>query len=328
MLVSLIIWLFLHNSLPAPIPQPVSATCAPPAIKIAGVSNVCTKRLWGQDGAYYSSFVTRNGVRVNVVSADIKSGHWQLKPVANSSLTPTTTTARSQNASASVNGGFFDMSTGDSVSYIAVDGQEVKNPPRSAHHSTRRDDLAPYRQAIASRSEIRVLVDQSGRQSIAIARHGSAIPAGYRLLHALQGGPQLLPVLTSRQEAFIRKDRWGNAIDSIDTTSRAGRTALGITADGLVLLVTAEGPEQGGSSAGMTLTALAKLMSDLDCVIAVNLDGGHSTTMYVRLATSDKTAGSPYYERTVCAAHPQRAVKTVLVLLPVTSANDSKEPRR
>lgn len=63
--------------------------------------------------------------------------------------------------------------------------------------------------------------------------------------------------------------------------SRAPRTALGITADRRLLIVTVNGRQQG-VSVGMTLEELAELMIELGAVEAMNLDGGGSTTMVIR----------------------------------------------
>lgn len=65
------------------------------------------------------------------------------------------------------------------------------------------------------------------------------------------------------------------------------RTAIGVTADGKLVLVTVDGRQS--VSTGMSLTDLAELMLSQGCVEAVNLDGGGSTT----LAASFGTLNSP-----------------------------------
>ena len=62
---------------------------------------------------------------------------------------------------------------------------------------------------------------------------------------------------------------------------RAPRTALGITADQKLLLVTVNG-RQPNISVGMTLHELGNLLIELGAVQAMNLDGGGSTTMVIR----------------------------------------------
>ncbi len=65
------------------------------------------------------------------------------------------------------------------------------------------------------------------------------------------------------------------------TRGRAPRTALGITEDDRLLIVTVNG-RNPNISVGMTLEELADLMLELGAVDAMNLDGGGSTTMIVR----------------------------------------------
>jgi hypothetical protein len=62
--------------------------------------------------------------------------------------------------------------------------------------------------------------------------------------------------------------------------SRNPRTAIGVTADGKVLLVVVDGRRSG--SVGLTLVQWAKYMIQLGAVYAVNLDGGGGSTMWVK----------------------------------------------
>lgn len=59
------------------------------------------------------------------------------------------------------------------------------------------------------------------------------------------------------------------------------RTALGLTADGRVLMVTVDGRDPGWS-AGATADDIASLLLSLGAVQAINLDGGSSSTLAVR----------------------------------------------
>ena len=69
--------------------------------------------------------------------------------------------------------------------------------------------------------------------------------------------------------------------DRTFVTNRHNRTALGITADGTTILLTADGRFKDIAE-GLTLTELASVMKWLGCEDAINLDGGGSTTMFVR----------------------------------------------
>jgi exopolysaccharide biosynthesis protein len=81
--------------------------------------------------------------------------------------------------------------------------------------------------------------------------------------------------------------RRGAVAPEVDTAGAATfrgpnpRTAVGIAADGGLLLVTVDG-RQPGHSDGATLRETAELLQALGAVDALNLDGGGSTTMVVR----------------------------------------------
>lgn len=88
---------------------------------------------------------------------------------------------------------------------------------------------------------------------------------------AIGGGPRLLErgriQITSTPERFQKDVAQGVA----------PRTAVGITSDGKILLVTVDG-RAPNRSIGMTLVDLAELMKELGAVEAMNFDGGGSTT--------------------------------------------------
>jgi exopolysaccharide biosynthesis protein len=81
--------------------------------------------------------------------------------------------------------------------------------------------------------------------------------------------------------------------------SRNPRTAIGLTADGRVLIVVVDGRQ--GSSSGMSLLELAQFMANrLGAEVAMNLDGGGSSTMAVRGALANHPGDG--FERAVSSA--------------------------
>lgn len=74
--------------------------------------------------------------------------------------------------------------------------------------------------------------------------------------------------------------------------TRAPRTAMGLTADGRILMMTVDGrnPEH---SVGMTLLEVSRFLCRLGCREALNLDGGGSTVMYVSPELCDCPVLSP-----------------------------------
>lgn len=91
---------------------------------------------------------------------------------------------------------------------------------------------------------------------------------------AVGGGPVLLQdgeVKISNNEELKFA---GKAIDD-----RHPRTAMGYTKDNKLIVFVCEGRSE--VAAGLSLTELAKVMKDIGCIEALNLDGGGSTCMLI-----------------------------------------------
>lgn len=88
------------------------------------------------------------------------------------------------------------------------------------------------------------------------------------------------PVLVKGGQINVTADE---ELANLDNTSLRGRTAIGYTADGKVILLAVEGGNNTVSPnvMGLTLNELANLMKDMGCVAALNLDGGGSTTLRI-----------------------------------------------
>jgi hypothetical protein len=132
----------------------------------------------------------------------------------------------------------------------------------------------------------------------------AAFPAGglpWTMSDAIGGSPMLV------KDGVVRVTDAEELIE-VNNTARRARTALGYTADGIVLLVTVEGDNPPAAS-GLTLAETAALMRTLGCVGALNLDGGGSTSMVVGGRTTVRPSDGS--ERPVLSAvllaDPQRA---------------------
>ena len=116
------------------------------------------------------------------------------------------------------------------------------------------------------------------------------------LYDAFQVGDRVT-LSTRCENAVLASARWAGGCGDLmvadgamtDTSSwqhvsegRAPRTALGVKADGTLLCYVADG-RQSGYSGGLTQKELAQELLDQGCVWAVNLDGGGSSTMSVRI---------------------------------------------
>lgn len=272
--------------------------------------------LYPGDGAIYYTFTTKNGSKAHLLVVNYKSGKWQFRPFVNDSTATVAETAEKYGASACTNGGYFNLTDGLSTSYVVVDGKEVANP-KTNDALIKNPKLANFLDTIFNRSEVRFLEDKKHQPLIDIALHNQPIPEGLKLIHSLQAGPQLLPKLTDKEEAFIRTEPDGKETDSISALKPAARTALGITDDGNALLLCIAGPGQEEGSPGLTLKALAELMANLGCTKAMNLDGGTSTSMYARLRpeAADQPTMPPK-GKTVVTKLPETRVKSSLLVLP------------
>jgi hypothetical protein len=89
------------------------------------------------------------------------------------------------------------------------------------------------------------------------------------------------------------------------------RSAIGVTADGHILLATVDGRHRKWS-AGMTMLRWAQTMKRLGAVYALNLDGGGSTTMVV----NGKVVNRPSDE------YGPRGVSSAILVLPGPDAGD------
>ncbi len=114
--------------------------------------------------------------------------------------------------------------------------------------------------------------------TIALARR-DALPASPRGA-LLQAGPLLL---SDGEQVFDRHTdvegfrRAAHQFDSDITDGRHPRAALGLTNKDTIVAVACDGRSR--HDAGLTLDELATIMARLDCVHAINLDGGGSTSI-------------------------------------------------
>ena len=108
----------------------------------------------------------------------------------------------------------------------------------------------------------------------------------YDLLTGIGGGPTLVKNgavnVTYNQEVF-----WGSGV-GLDNDDP--RTAVGYTKDNHCIIIVADG--RSDTSGGIGLTDLAKVMINLGCVEAMNLDGGGSTQMAIGNKLVDKPSES------------------------------------
>ena len=148
---------------------------------------------------------------------------------------------------AAVNADFYNMGTGQPSGVLVMNGKQVNNP--------------------------------AGRNYFAILEDGSAV---------IRTGN-----LRNDEIEAVGGDVWfvheGKAVEGSGDyyTTKQPRTAVGIKADGTVVIVVADG-RRAPYSSGYTLNELSAKMIELGCVEALNLDGGGSTTYLAKYSGKDE----------------------------------------
>lgn len=177
-------------------------------------------------------------------------------------LSPTHEMAEGVKALAAVNGNFFHMKEGGSVCFIKAGGRVIDTSRTNLGEKLFLDELDDAAFTIGADGKVAIrLCPSQGWQSL------TDIPT------ILSGGPPLL--------------MGGKAIPLIRhgfNDHRYARTGIGLTRHHHLLLVTVDG--HSDKSRGVTMNEFRTLFQYLHCTNAMNLDGGGSTTMYIR--------GQPY----------------------------------
>lgn len=149
-------------------------------------------------------------------------------------------TRRNINVVGAINAGGYDMSNGRPSGAFIMSGTQINAPTGTTFW-----------------------IDKNGDAHITSAQECNAALAAGNVLEAV----------ASFGDIF--ED--GHARSGLDDITRASRTAIGIKADGTVVMLMVDG-RQAPYSVGMTMAEVGAAMEELGCVQAVNLDGGGSST--------------------------------------------------
>ncbi len=195
--------------------------------------------------------ITRDDVSLyaNYANNDPSLG-WQMAPVSQqmAAAIENNQDVANYNPVVGVNGGGYNMSTGEPSGYFVMGGTTYKAYDNKEFFAIL-DDGTPI---IGTAEDYEIYKD---RIVEAISSFGSLV-------------------------------RDGKNLHSSNNFSYAPRTAVGITADGQIVLIALDG-RQSPYSAGCSMYELAEIMLDLGCVDAMNLDGGGSTTYVSKAEGSD-----------------------------------------
>lgn len=170
------------------------------------------------------------------------------------SLYPTSYFAKNSIAIAAINGGFFDMREGGSVTIMKVNGMTVTPGNTTKNPEVMRASL---------------VLDQQGQLRIEPFRPLKEVAANPAYHTVFVTGPIL--VRNDKKISLDSKRKFN--------TYRHPRTCACITNDQKLLLITIDGRRE--IAAGLSLSELADLSLLLGCRDTINLDGGGSTTMWI-----------------------------------------------
>lgn len=160
------------------------------------------------------------------------------------------------NAIAAINGTFFDVARGGSVDYLRLNGQVLNENRKEENNERARHQQA----AVVIRKGKLSLSSWDGSQEWEKHLQGEDI---------MVSGPMLL--LGSRE---IPQD------SSSFSLTRHPRSVIATGRNNRVLLITIDG--RHANAAGMSLQETAKIVRWMRYKDAINLDGGGSTTLWIR----------------------------------------------
>lgn len=174
---------------------------------------------------------------------------------AKDSLIKTSSFARQSNAVAAINGGFFDMKAGGSVSFLYSDGKVIhQNKP----------NLLPIENEIGANA---LVIFENGRSEITSTQGTQRIPSINSVEDALVTGPLLIK---NNQINELQKRPFNDL--------KHPRSAICLNKKE-IWLVAVDGRHK--EAVGLNLNELSQFLLSCHCTNAINLDGGGSTSLFV-----------------------------------------------
>lgn len=167
---------------------------------------------------------------------------------------------------AAINGTFFDMKNGGSVAYIKAKGQLINTNEISENER----EFYQTSAVVMSRRRLRI---EKWNGSDDWESKLSAY-------EVMTSGPLLI---------------FKNTLEHLDSssfnTTRHPRTAVAVTASRKVMLITIDGRNENAS--GMNLFELQRILQWLNVVDGINLDGGGSTTLWIKNESENGVVNYP-----------------------------------
>jgi exopolysaccharide biosynthesis protein len=231
-------------------------------------------------GLTYNTVYTENNTQVHILTIDSS----KVKIVAaraqdaGQGMATVKDIAEHFNAIAAVNGGFFRFNDPESAIGLPAGALKINNQWLGIAYKARgaiawdpasNQVLFDVLQTQSKRVNAKLQVKPLPQLNPATANAWEKMP------YVVSGGPLLI------HKSKIITDYSGEKLRSDFIDDRHARTAVGVLADKNWVFVVAERSILDENT-GLTIAQLSKLMQSLGCVSALNLDGGGSSSMYVK----------------------------------------------
>ena len=199
---------------------------------------------------------------INWVEIDLHNYHKNIHIAAEpSKLIPTSSFAEQNQALVAINASFFDMKNGGSVDYLKLNNQilsQSKEKPNARAN------------AVFSISKKKLRIQENTKQNVEESKAPSIMVAGPLLL--VEG-----------QYAELAKNAFND--------NRHPRTAIAISSKHKLILMVVDG--RSNMANGMNLKELSQVLKWIGAKDAMNLDGGGSSTLYIKGEGSNSIVNYP-----------------------------------
>ncbi|WP_185154335.1 phosphodiester glycosidase family protein [Fulvivirga sp. M361] len=190
---------------------------------------------------------------INILEIDLAHSLEMKVVYLDSGLQKTSVFGEQNDALAAINGTFFNIKEGGSVCLLMANSKiiNVNDPALNPQHGNG------------------IIAMDSNKKVSVIATPEGGTESLKSFQEVMSSGPLLL-----QNGAFME------LVQDKFNLNRHPRTAVGITDDNHLVLLTADG--RNAEAAGLSTKELAEFMKALGCMDALNLDGGGSTTLWTK----------------------------------------------
>lgn len=171
--------------------------------------------------------VIKNTPGIYMFKIDYKKYGDKIKPYMTHTLTTPRKVYEDKSFDLVVNGGFFDVNNGKSVSRVIIDNETVADIVDDTILVESLKNENRY-ENVLNRSEFRILENNNGKLKFDIALRDEKLPNGYHIKHALQAGPIIYPDMDLSKEGFVIYDNDEVVFQSVDILKRRERTIVAL----------------------------------------------------------------------------------------------------